>query len=372
MAKAAGNLDLGKNELQNARLQNLAAAPGAPVAGQVYFDTTLGVARTWSGTAWVAAAPATIAASVVAETSYAQLSAAGNSGQVSDAGHTHGTPAHTQAMHQELIATADLTDWPRVAALDLNGQKITGLADPTAPQDATTKAYVDAARQGLSIKDPVKVSTTVAGTLATSFVNGQSIDGVALVTGDRILIKNQAAPAENGIYTVNGAGAPTRGTDADANGELVNGTAVWVQSGTTNGGQRWAVSAVGATPWVPGTTTTTWTQDSESTTFAAGAGLVSSGGHYDVGAGNGITVAADSVAIDPAVVARKVSGTCPANATWALVHNLNNASPVVGLKESASGAIVPIFDAVTTDANTVTFTFPTAPTAAFYTATVIG
>lgn len=85
----------------------------------------------------------------------------------------------------------------------------------------------------LSWKNSVRVATTAAGTLATSFENGDTVDGVILATGDRILIKNQSAGAENGIYTVNVSGAPTRSTDADIGTELV-GAACFVSEGTTN------------------------------------------------------------------------------------------------------------------------------------------
>ena len=77
-------------------------------------------------------------------------------------------------------------------AVSLNSQKITGLADPTADADAANKGYVDGVAQGLDVKDSVVATTTANGTLSTAFANGQSIDGVTLQTGDRILIKNQS------------------------------------------------------------------------------------------------------------------------------------------------------------------------------------
>lgn len=89
-------------------------------------------------------------------------------------------------------------------------------------------------------KDPVRVATTAAGTLSTSFANGQSVDGVTLATGDRILIKNQTAGSENGIYVVNASGAPTRATDFDTTGtEVSNGCVIPVALGTVNGGSLW-------------------------------------------------------------------------------------------------------------------------------------
>lgn len=89
-----------------------------------------------------------------------------------------------------------------------------------------------------SYKSPVRVATTVAGTLASSFANGQTVDGIVLATGDRILIKNQAAPAANGIYIVAASGAPARATDFDSWAEIP-GAVVGVLVGTTNADTAW-------------------------------------------------------------------------------------------------------------------------------------
>lgn len=87
-------------------------------------------------------------------------------------------------------------------------------------------------------KAPVRVATTAAGTLASSFENGDTIDGVVLATGDRILIKDQAAGAENGIYVVAASGAPARASDADSAAELI-GSIVIVKEGTANADTGW-------------------------------------------------------------------------------------------------------------------------------------
>jgi hypothetical protein len=113
---------------------------------------------------------------------------------------------------------------------------------PSLTTHAVNKGYVDGLLNGLSWKDSVRVATTTAGTLATSFENGDVIDGITLATNDRILIKNQAAPAENGIYIVNASGAPTRATDMDAWSE-VPATAVFVEVGTTNADTGWVCTS---------------------------------------------------------------------------------------------------------------------------------
>jgi hypothetical protein len=136
---------------------------------------------------------------------------------------------------------------------------------------AAVKAYVDAkvaaGVAGLSWKQAVRVATTANGTLATAFENGDTVDGVVLATGDRILIKNQSSGAENGIYVVAASGAPTRATDADAGAELVNAS-VYVSEGTANADTQWTCTT-NATITV-GSTSLTFTQiNTTGVTFAS-------------------------------------------------------------------------------------------------------
>ena len=124
----------------------------------------------------------------------------------------------------------------------MGGNLLTNLSTPSAGTDAANKNYVDTAISGLNslfdAKGSVKVATSTAGTLATSFANGQTVDGVVLATNDRILIKNQASQAENGIYVVNASGVPTRATDMDVWTE-VPGAFVAVEEGTANADTIW-------------------------------------------------------------------------------------------------------------------------------------
>jgi hypothetical protein len=113
--------------------------------------------------------------------------------------------------------------------------KIGGISDPSSDQDIATKKYVDSiATAGASWKNSVVAATTVEGTLETSFADGEIIDGVTLVTGERILIKDQTTtPSENGIYIVESSGAPTRASDLPTD-NYAAGSAVWVAEGTAN------------------------------------------------------------------------------------------------------------------------------------------
>ena len=131
-------------------------------------------------------------------------------------------------------------------ALNMGSQLITNVLTPSTGTDAVNKNYVDTAITNVTAlftsKGTARLATTANGTLATAYANGQTVDGLTLVTGDRILIKNQTTQAENGIYTVNASGAPTRAADMDTWAE-VPGAWVTVQVGTTNADTVWLSTA---------------------------------------------------------------------------------------------------------------------------------
>lgn len=203
-----------------------------------------------------------------------------------------------------------------------DGVTLAQIRVPTTPlnaNDAASKAYVDGLAAGVDAKASVRAATTVAGTLATSFENGDTIDGVVLATGDRILIKNQASAIENGIYVVNATGAPTRSTDADAVGEISGGTFVFVEEGTTNADTGWVVSSNGVL--TPGTDPINWVQFSSAGLITAGIGLTQSGNVFNVNVG-AATIAVnggDDLIVNSSAVAGQTllsAGTVGTQATW--------------------------------------------------------
>ena len=180
-----------------------------------------------------------------------------------------------------------------------DGSTLSNIRVATTPSninDAASKSYVDATANGLDVKNSVRAATTAAGTLASDFANGDAIDGVTLATNDRILIKDQADGSENGIYTVNASGAPTRATDFDADAEVTAGAFTFVEEGTINGDTGHVLSTNGAI--TVGTTAITFTQFSGAGLLTAGAGLTKSGNTLDVVGGNGIVANANDMAID--------------------------------------------------------------------------
>ena len=192
-------------------------------------------------------------------------------------------------------------------AVSLNSQKITGLADPTADADAANKGYVDGVAQGLDVKDSVVATTTANGTLSTAFANGQSIDGVTLQTGDRILIKNQSTASQNGIYNVNASGAPSRATDMATGGNAA-GAFVFVEQGTTNAENGFVCTSDTGSA-VVGTNNLTFAQFSGAGQIIAGDGLDKSGNtlSVDLKANGGLVIESTEIAVK--LDASSITGT---------------------------------------------------------------
>lgn len=172
--------------------------------------------------------------------------------------------------------------------LDLETNRIINVVDPSGDQDAATKAYVDAQVAGgvVDFKESVRVATTAAGTLANSFENGDTIDGVTLSTNDRILIKDQSSGSENGIYIVNSSGAPTRAGDADGDAEVTADMFCFVEEGTANADTGWILTT--NNPITVGVTSLTFQKFAD----------VNSSGIDDMTAGQGLVKSADLVDVE--------------------------------------------------------------------------
>lgn len=241
---------------------------------------------------------------------------------------------------------------------DANNKRIIGVASPTTGTDATNKDYVDAAVRGLDWKQEVIAASTGNVSLAAP---GTTLDGITLSNPMRILLKDQTAPAENGIYVWTASGAAlTRALDADSWDEL-SGSTVTVQRGTVNADRVYRITADdGGTL---GTTAVTTSQVGGGAGKTAGNGLTEDGSSYNVGGGTGITVTADGIAVDTSVVTRKGAANCVATTNpQTFAHGLGHADVQVKVKEG-NRFVYPDVDVDTTN---ITVDWGSAPTAAQY------
>ena len=183
--------------------------------------------------------------------------------------------------------------------IDANLNVIENLGTPTQPHHATRKDYVDGLLQGLDVKQSVRVATTTSdanNSLSTAYANGQTLDGVSLVTGDRVLIKDHATGTENGVYKVNASGAPTREPDFDSSADVTAGAFVFVEEGS-NADQGFVLTNNGTV--TIGSTSLTFAQFSGAGTIGAGNGLSKTGSTLNVGGtANRISIGADTIDID--------------------------------------------------------------------------
>ncbi|MDA7463529.1 hypothetical protein N8996_01915, partial [Candidatus Poseidonia alphae] len=148
--------------------------------------------------------------------------------------------------------------------------KVTVTSAPTQASDLANKAYVDATAQGLDVKDSVRVATTASIDLTNL---PTSIDNVTLASGDRVLLKNQSSPKENGIYIANGS-TWTRSVDMNEPSEI-KGAFVFVEEGTVNQSAGFVQSGAGAI--VVGTSAINFTQFTGAGSITAGTGLSKNG-----------------------------------------------------------------------------------------------
>jgi hypothetical protein len=193
------------------------------------------------------------------------------------------------------LDTALASHLPKVSPTLTSGD-LTLVQSPTQNLHAATKAYVDLATQGLNFKQGVACVATAQRALTGT----TAIDGVTLVSGTtRVLLVAQTSAIENGIWIAN-SGAWSRATDADNTGEISDGTLVPVQGGTSEADSQYLCTATTANPWVPGTSSSTWTKFASVSTTTAGPGLGYAGGVISLATTNPaseVTIQADNFTV---------------------------------------------------------------------------
>lgn len=362
--KRASNVDYGQNQILNAVVQNLSAAPSSPRAGQIYYDSVLQELGYWNGTSWIYST--TVADATTSSKGVVELT--------NDLGGT---------------ATS-----PTVVGLHLAGDtainhKLTSVTDPTNPQDAATKNYVDGKLNGLAWKSPAVAATTTAlpantqsgagatGTLTANANGALTVDGYAVQANDIILVKNEATGKNNGRYTVSNpgsGGAPfvlVRAADSTTAAQMQDETML-VEQGTSNGDTVWNLSNS------PG-----FTVDTTALTYVViqNATVITGDGVYTTRSGTQITfqpstgypaAPANGAVANPSGTSigatRKAIGALThdgSTTSFTITHNLNTtAVSVIGQLNNSGVPGQPIeLDWSPGTANTVVITYPAALTA---------
>ena len=200
------------------------------------------------------------------------------------------TIAETQITNGNILAR--VADSETISGSWIFNNPVT-VGSPVVSTDAATKQYVDDSITGLDFKASVRVATTAN---LSTFSGTQTVDGVTLVAGNRILIKNQTDATANGIYVSSG-GTLVRAPDADdsPDGEVSSGMYTFVEEGATNANSGWVLTT--SNPITLGTTPLSFTQFTGTGQITAGAGLTMTGSTIDVvtASSSRIVVNADSI-----------------------------------------------------------------------------
>jgi hypothetical protein len=316
------------------------------------------------------------------------------------------TNSGTQTLTNKTLSTGTSLS----ANLDAGTNKITNLGTPTSGTDAATKAYVDAVSEGLHVHEAAKVYVGTNITIATALEAGDTVDGVTLASGMRVLVNGQTTQSENGVYVVSVSGAPTRALDFDTPNEVKSGDFIFVSSGTSYGNTGWVQTL---TPATIGTDAISFTQFSGAGTYTAGSGLNLNGTVFSVDVtpssgnaglevannalnvkantadgleitsnglginnGTGLTFSSGALVFDTAngYGTRKLAFSIgDASATsYTVNHGLGTRDVTVQIFDNASPYAQVEADVEHTDSNNVTVKFAIAPTSEQYRVVVVG
>lgn len=359
--KILTNLDLSKNELQNARTHNLAAAPSSPALGQRYYNTSDNTEYYWNG-AWVHTDAQKRTGIPLANLAVDPL-ARGN--------HTGTQLASSISDLASVVKAYKLSEFGTPTAnIAMGGFTFTGLPTPSAPGQAAEYSWVLNMVQSAAAGIDSKPSCRVVATANITLSGLQTIDGITVVAGDRVLVRGQTTASQNGVY-VAAAGVWGRAASEDVSAEMTPGAFWFVEEGTTYGKSQWRIENVGTI--VLDTTAITINQFGAAQTYTAGNGLTLTGSTFDVVPGTGLSVTADAINVDRAYVPFRAAATFGDGAatSFTITHNLNTQDIVVSVRQVSDNAGVEC-EWQANGLNTCVLTFATAPALNSLRAVIVG
>ena len=428
------SIDLNQNQLLNAQIQNLSSAPGSPVEGQIYENTTAHTLQWYNGSAWIdplnrtnhtgtqlastisnfdtqvrtsrldqmAAPTANIAMGGSFAYTITNLATPTANGQAATYDWVRGLSITTFAAPTGNLSMAtyritslgapttgtDATNQTYVLGLALNQftgtptanvnmggtYTISGLPTPTASGQAATydwvNSQVQSAAAGIASKPPVQCAAVAN---VSSLSGLQTFDGYTMVANDRVLLTAQSTASQNGPWVVS-SGAWTRPTDDGATDELVPGALWLVLNGTTYAASQWRLSAP-TSGITPGVTSVTIVQFGAASVYSAGNGLTLSTNTFSVNpaSGGGISVSGSGVAVD-STVARKYTATFGDGSTtnYTITHSLGVQNVLVQVHNASTPYAVVDCDVQLTSTSACNLLFNTAPASSSLVVVVIG
>ena len=296
--KFVTNLDINQNQLLNVTFEKVPTDPSSGnFEGRLIYNTTTDTVKVYTGSAWKSL-PHTISAGGSHTDAITITESNGTVTLTLNLADTDSAGLLSSTFWNMLTDATDAATASKLVKRDANGNA--KVATPTDAAHIATKGYVDAARQGLDVKQSVRAATTGPVNLTNQLEAGDTLDTtVTLAAGNRVLVKNQSTASENGIYVVQSSGAAVRATDANGTadtGTVSGGTFTFVEEGTVNADSGWVVSTNGSI--TVGTDAMNWVQFSGAGSIVAGDGLSKDGNTLNVGGtADRITVNADTVDI---------------------------------------------------------------------------
>lgn len=388
------NLDMTGNQILNMALQVLTSDPSPGTAGQVYYNSTSQAIRYYNGSTWQNLVTLTSADhhQLINLTNYDDHPQYVNTGvaRTITAVHTFnpgsaGAPFILGANAQSQLVTGlnaqylngnlssafapvvhthphtAITDWATAieaftlnqfaaptASVSMGGYTVTNIATPVNSTDAANKGYVDAARTGLSAKQSCRALYNVAGGTFNITAVPNTVDGVSLNAGDRVLVINSSNAALQGIYTVTTVGTGTNGSwtlATDANGTVTSGQSnvtsgmyALIDQGTTYSGTGWVLTT--PDPITVGTTNLTFVQFSGAGEIV-GANLGGGGHNLYIGL-SGNTLQFKTVSTDGTTVNITDAGNVLTFAVNQSGLNVGNMTGILSVANGGTGAITPV------------------------------